>query len=125
MFKIFGQRKSGGVAVLWIFFDAFETNRGKIAVYFWIQQARFSRFSIEQYLDGLVSCSSGKRRITRQQLVKYRTKSIDIRCACELRLITGSLFRGHVTGSAQHFQRACDSAFGFDQPRQAEVGEMR
>ena len=53
--------------------------------------------------------------MTCQQLVKHRTESIDIGRTGELRVISNGLFWRHVTGCAQHFQRARDRALGFDQ----------
>jgi len=60
-----------------------------------------------------------------EQLVKHCAESVDIRGASDSRVITHRLFRRHVTGCTQHFQRACNSAFGFHQPRQTKIGEMR
>ena len=38
---------------------------------------------------------------------------------------TGSLFRRHVAGCAQHFQRARDSAFRLYQSSETKVGKVR
>src|SRR6266487_6108327 len=60
-----------------------------------------------------------------EQLVKDCAKSVNIRCAGELRVVTGGLLRRHVTWCAQNLQRARDRALCLDQPRQTEIGEMR
>ncbi len=60
-----------------------------------------------------------------EQLVKDCAKSINIRCACELRFVTGGLLGRHVTWSAKYLQRARDSTLYFHQPRQPEIGQMR
>jgi hypothetical protein len=60
-----------------------------------------------------------------EQLVKDGTKSINIRCPCDLLVLAARLFRRHVTWRAQHLHRARHRTLRFDQSRQAKVGEMR
>src|SRR5207248_2320546 len=66
-----------------------------------------------------------KRRMTGQQLVKHRGKSINISDAADGRVITYRLFWGHVAGRTQHFHRARDSALCLDQSRKTKIGEVR
>ena len=63
--------------------------------------------------------------MTSEQLVKHCAKSIDVCGAADGRVVSDSLFRRHVTGRAQDFQRARDRAFRFDQSGQSEIGQMR
>ena len=60
-----------------------------------------------------------------EQLVKHCAESVNICRAGDPRVISHRLFRGHVAGRAQNFHRARDGAFGFDEPCQPEIGEMR
>jgi VPDSG-CTERM motif len=62
--------------------------------------------------------------MTGEQLVENCTKSIDIGCAADSRVVSHSLFGRHVTGRSHHFHRARDCAFRFDQSRKPEVGKM-
>src|SRR6266516_3492120 len=59
-----------------------------------------------------------------EQLVKHRAESVDIRGVSDTRVISYRLFRRHVTGRAQNFHRARDSALRLDQPCQPEIGEV-
>ena len=60
MFQVFGQRESGRVTALWIFLQALQTNRGKLAIYFRIPEPRLSRFGFQDQPNGFVGCSAGK-----------------------------------------------------------------
>ena len=62
--------------------------------------------------------------MTGQQLVEYGTKPINIRCDGKSRVITGSLFRCHVTGRAQYLRCALPCSL-LDEPRQSKVGQVR
>ena len=48
-----------------------------------------------------------------EQLVEDRAKSIDICGVADGCVVSGSLFRRHVTGCAHHVQRARDRALSF------------
>ena len=63
--------------------------------------------------------------MTGEQLVKHCAKSINICDAADGRVVSHCLFRRHVTGRAQHFQRARDGALGFDQSGKTKIGQMR
>src|SRR5438094_1298160 len=88
-------------------------------------ETRLPRLGIQEELDRLVGCSTGKRRLTCQQLVKYCAKSIDICDVADTRVVSHCLFWRHVTGRAQNFQRVRDGALTLDQSRQAKISEVR
>ena len=50
-------RESGSVATLRISREDLQANRGKIAIYFRVQGARFARFSIQQHPDRNFFCT--------------------------------------------------------------------
>src|SRR6266480_1199414 len=62
--------------------------------------------------------------MTGQQLIEHRPQSVNIGCGSKLCVIAGSLFRRHVTGCAQYFQRARNRALCFDQPRKTKIGKV-
>ena len=122
---ILRERLGRGVALGGFLFEALQADRCKVAIYFWISEARLSRLGVQNQPDGFIGCSASKRWMASEQLVKHCAKSVNIRGACELRVISHRLFRRHVTGRAQNFHRARDSALRLDQPGQPEIGEMR
>src|SRR6266436_2004920 len=97
MFQIFGQSRGRGIAALRIFLQALQANRGQVPIYLRVQKARSSRLGIQEEPEGFVSCSSSKRRMAGQKLVKHGTKSIHTCGAREFSSFTNRLFRGHVT----------------------------
>jgi hypothetical protein len=60
-----------------------------------------------------------------EQLIKHCAKAVHIRRACDRRVVAYRLFWRHVTGRAQHFHRARDSALRLDQPCQTKIRKMR
>ena len=61
--------------------------------------------------------TTGKRRLTGEQLVEHCTDSIDICDTADSGVVSHGLFRRHVTGRAQYIQSVRDAAFGFQQAR--------
>src|SRR6266508_4612118 len=96
-----------------------------MAVYVRSKKKRLPRLCIQQQFDSFVRCSSGKGRLTCQQLVKYCAEPIDICGAADSRVVSHCLLWRHVTWRAQNFQRARHRALRFDKSRKTEVGEMR
>ncbi len=84
-----------------------------------------ARFSVHQQAHSLVACFCLKRRMAGEQLVKYCAKPVDVCRTGDSRVVSHSLFRGHVTRRAHHFERTGYGAFHFEQSGKAEVGEMR
>ena len=72
----------------------------------WIQQDAAVAARFPKQADGFVSCASGKRRMTGEQLVHYCAKSVNIGGTGELSVITNRLFWCHVTWRAQNLERA-------------------
>ena len=123
--KLFGQGQCRGVAPLRIFFEALQTNGGKIAVQFRIPQPRVPRFPFQKQPDCLVWGSRNEWRITSQQVIKHRAKPIHIGRVSDLLSLAISLFRGHIARRAQRFPRPSNAVCRVNHPRQTKVCEMR
>src|SRR5437667_10057473 len=87
-FKIFSQRECGGVPAPWIFIEALQADRCKVAIYFPIPQARLPRLGVQNQSDRFVGRAGSKRRMASEQLVKDCAESIDIRGASDARIIS-------------------------------------
>src|ERR1700757_1443848 len=123
--KIFCQRESRRVTALWIFLQALQANRGKLAIYLRIQQARFARLGLDEQSERFVRSLCSKRRLVGKQLVKYCAQSVHVCRACKLGIFTASLFWCHVTRGAHYSWCVREGALRFDQSREAEIGQMR
>src|SRR4029453_12221723 len=110
-----------------IFLETLETDGCQVAIRSWVPKAGLPWFGFQQQPDGVIGCSSGKRRMASKQMVKHRAQSVHVCCAGESRAcgITQRLFWGHVTWCAQRVERARNGPLSFHQPRQAEIRKVR
>ena len=81
-FKIFGQSERGGVTAARILLQALEANRGKIAIYFWIEQSRRSRLTFHGQPNRFVGCNPKEWRLPREHLVEHCAQSVNIHRCC-------------------------------------------
>src|SRR5439155_20269091 len=124
-FQVFGERESGWVTALLILLKTLQADRRKVAICFWIVKPWLSRLRFQNHPDSFISCAPGERRMAGKQLIKDCAKSVNIRCARGLRLVTSGLLGRHVTRRSQYLQCSRDRALCFHQPRQPEVSQMR
>ena len=124
--EVFGQREGRGVATRRIFLEALQADRGEVAVDLWIEQPRISRFGAKHHPHSFKRAAANKWRATGEKLIQNRAHSIDIGRAGRGRAFRAArLFRRDVTRRAHELRRARHRALGFDQPGQAEIGQMR
>src|SRR5213075_61354 len=78
-FLVFGETECGRVATLWVLLQTLEANRIDISINPGVPVDRLERLAFQNHPNGFIGGAASERRMSGDQLIKHRPKSVDIR----------------------------------------------